>query len=255
MPKSENDLSSTVRIKEEYLALKEKELNRREIALNRRETTLVCGNDNGLPLRLPNQDYVTIDQWHSSSPPCTPITVRYYDNASVPFNHEQLATGYDASTLYDRESFPCNHKPEPTWHNGYNSVSDPPPGFDYRSRSASENVNFEHPQSSNYSDRHEEYILDTHRTTTSEPRFGQSRGRQQPASSNCKGGSGQRNLQELVDALHLMTNHINRSQTHTLPQNKEDLFDGNPLRYRRFFRHSDSHNARGNVDMAVRLDR
>ena len=106
----------------------------------------------------------------------------------------QLAAGYDASALCDRDSFPCDRKPEPTWRNGHNSFPDPPSGFGYKSRSASENVNFEHPQSSNYLDGQEKYRLDTHRTATSEPRFGQSRERQQHASSSCKGGSGQQNL-------------------------------------------------------------
>ena len=171
-----------------------------------------------------------------------------------PFTHARLAADYDASTLCDRRSFPCDRKPEPTWRNGYNSFPNSPPGFDCESRSASENVNFEHPQSSNCSDRQEEYRLDMHRTTTSEPRCGQSKERQQHASSSCEGGSGQQNLQELVDALHLMTSQINRSQTHALPQNMEDLFDGDPLRYRRFIHHFDSHTARGIVDMAVQLD-
>ena len=51
-----------------------------------------------------------------------------------------------------------------------------------------------------------------------------------------------------------MTSQINRSQAHGLPQNKEDLFDGDPLQYRRFIRRFNSHTARGIVDKAVRLD-
>ena len=59
-------------------------------------------------------------------------------------------------------------------------------------------------------------------------------------------------MQGLVDALYLMTSQINRRQI--VPQDKRELFAGDPLHYKRFIRHFDAYTARGVVDMSVRLD-
>ena len=59
-------------------------------------------------------------------------------------------------------------------------------------------------------------------------------------------------MQGLVDALYLMTSQINRRQV--VPQDKRELFAGDPLHYKRFIRHFDAYIARGVVDMSVCLD-
>ena len=59
-------------------------------------------------------------------------------------------------------------------------------------------------------------------------------------------------VNDLTNALFLMSSQINRKQAAHV--DKRDLFDGNPLQYKRFIKHFDSYTARGVVDMSIRLD-
>ena len=67
----------------------------------------------------------------------------------------------------------------------------------------------------------------------------------QGPSSSCS------DVEKLVGALYTLTNRVNQRP---LALSKEELFDGNPLNYRRFIRHFDAYIARGVVDMADRLN-
>ena len=59
------------------------------------------------------------------------------------------------------------------------------------------------------------------------------------------------NVEKLVGALYTLTNCANQR---LLAFSYEELFDGNPLNYRRFIRHFDAYIARDVVDMADRLN-
>ena len=58
-------------------------------------------------------------------------------------------------------------------------------------------------------------------------------------------------VKKLVGALYTLTNCVNQRP---LLLSNEELFDGNPLNYRRFMRHFDAYIARGVVDMVDRLN-
>ena len=67
----------------------------------------------------------------------------------------------------------------------------------------------------------------------------------QGPSSSCS------DVEKLVGALYTLTNRVNQRP---LALSKEELFDGDPLNYRRFIHHFDAYIARGVVDMADRLN-
>ena len=52
--------------------------------------------------------------------------------------------------------------------------------------------------------------------------------------------------------MHLMASQISRRQPP--PPDSKQMYDGNPLRYRRFMRHIGAYTSRGVVDRSVRLD-
>ena len=62
----------------------------------------------------------------------------------------------------------------------------------------------------------------------------------------------QSRVSELIDALSIMTNSINRSQTRTV--RGDDLFYGDPIDYRRFIRYFETYTIRGVHDSATRLN-
>ena len=62
----------------------------------------------------------------------------------------------------------------------------------------------------------------------------------------------QSRVSELIDALSIMTNSINRSQTR--PVQGDDLFYGDPIDYRRFIRYFETYTIRGVHDSATRLN-
>ena len=62
----------------------------------------------------------------------------------------------------------------------------------------------------------------------------------------------QSRVSELIDALSIMTNYINRSQTR-LGQ-CDDLFYGDPIDYRRFIRYFETYTIRGVYNLATRLN-
>ena len=70
--------------------------------------------------------------------------------------------------------------------------------------------------------------------------------------SRSNSNSDRSDIQNLIEAMHVMTSQISRRNA--APLSKEDLFSGDPITYRRFVKHFDAYTARGVVDMAERLD-
>ena len=70
--------------------------------------------------------------------------------------------------------------------------------------------------------------------------------------SRSNSNSDRSDIQNLIEAMHVMTCQISRRNA--APLSKEDLFSGDPITYRRFVKHFDAYTARGVVDMAERLD-
>lgn len=62
----------------------------------------------------------------------------------------------------------------------------------------------------------------------------------------------QSNVQALIDAMYQLTSQLNSRPVR--PIDSRELFNGDPLRYKRFVRHFDAYTARGVVDKAVLLD-
>ena len=216
---SDNHLSKQWEIRMHELDRREKELRERELALSR-----------GLNDQNPcSSDLITVDYWPPPPAFLTPSNSNSdsFKGDSCDFLNKpdpHYVDNYDPSL--PRRDFPVTQQPAKRCPKQYWSPG--PPNLN------SGNL-LNHHSASHLQPRGRPVVADGHAPYDS-----------QTLNQN------DQSMQGLVDALYLMTSQINHRQI--VPQDKRELFAGDPLHYKRFIRHFDAYTARGVVDMSVRLD-
>ena len=214
---SDNHLSKQWEIRMHELDRREKEVRERQLALS-------CGFNDQNPC---SSDLITVDYWPPPPAFLTPSNSDSFKGDLCDFLNKPDAhyvNNYDLSL--PRRDFPVTEQPAKCCPKQYWSPG--PPNLN------SGNLLNQH-FASHLQPRGRPVVADGHAPYDS-----------QTLNQN------DQSMQGLVDGLYLMTSQINCCQI--VPQDKRELFAGDPLHYKCFIRHFDAYTSRGVIDMSVRLD-